>query len=259
ISPEPMLIHFSNRCIGCGACVERCPQKTITLQDGLIQKSNQCDLCGQCEQVCTAQAWEITGKHVTAQSVLEQVMQDRPFYEESGGGVTFSGGEPLQQVDFLETCLLLCKTGGLHTAVDTAGHIPFISLQRIAPVTGLFLFDIKTLNEQSHQIFTGQPNRRILENFVRLASIARQILVRVPVIPGFNDRLEDIQSIGRFVKENTHVRRIDLLPYHRLAYEKYKRLQTPYTLSHLPNLTAADVEPLRLSLIQMGFESVTGG
>ncbi len=259
ISTRPALIHFSSRCIRCGACVDQCPQKALSLQNHTLHRSSACDLCGVCESVCASQAWEMTGKQVTAQALLDIVKQDRLFYEESGGGVTFSGGEPLRQIDFLEECLHLCKAEGIHTAVDTSGSIPKEALFRAASLIDLVLFDIKTMNLQKHLDYTGHPNHRILVNLKDLSALPVQVIVRVPVIPGVNDQLRDIRSIGQFIKENTSVRRIDLLPYHRLADEKYRRLDTPYSLSLLPNLTPADIEPLRQSLLRLGFESITGG
>lgn len=213
----------------------------------------------ECVSVCPPGAWEITGETISAETVIARVEKDIVFFDESLGGITFSGGEPLSQIDFLEELLKLAKTRRIHTAVDTSGFAPFDSFTRILPYTDLFLFDIKCLDEEVHKRFTGVSNRIILDNFLKLTGHTREIYIRIPIIPGFNDSKKEIASIGQFVLQNSPIRRIDLLPYHHMAQAKYERLGEAYLLENAPVIDPLFIQEIRHGLEQQGFKITIGG
>jgi pyruvate formate lyase activating enzyme len=155
---------------------------------------------------------------------VKEILKDKIFYENSGGGVTFSGGECMLQIDFLEEILKECKTQGIHTAIDTAGHIPYSSFERILPYTDLFLYDIKCMDSEMHKRYTGVSNELILANLARLLKSHAPIWVRIPIINGVNDTVEEMLKIRSFFEENGFPERIELLPYHAMGEHKYGAL-----------------------------------
>ena len=220
-APSPQLMVYSNRCAGCGKCREVCPHDLAT-----------CDLCGACVGLCPHHAREICGGAFTAEDVLRTIAKDRRFYDASGGGVTFSGGECMLQIDFLETLLKGCRERGIHTAVDTAGHLPRQSFERILPLTDLFLYDVKIMDSDKHRFYTGVGNELILENLRWLLSEGRRVWIRIPIIPTVNDTLGDMQRIKDFLDDCGHPEAIELLPYHALGEHKRDALgQTPHSFS----------------------------
>ena len=212
-SPEPQMLFYRSRCTGCGRCREKCPQE---LKD--------CDLCGKCALYCPHDAREICGRRYTVEEVLREVEKDRAFYEASGGGVTFSGGECMLQIDFLEELLRECKKNGIHTAVDTAGQVPFERFERILPHTDLILYDVKCYDSEKHRKYTGVGNELILENLARLLSSGKKLWVRIPVIPSVNDSESEMFAIRRFFDVHGYPERIELLPYHAMGEHKYEAL-----------------------------------
>lgn len=224
---RPRLLLFPERCIGCGRCQPVCEQQAL-------QDPARCQHCGRCAAVCPALARELAGREVTVEEVLQVVEQDRVFYEESGGGVTFSGGEPLAQPAFLLALLAACRNRGLATAVDTSGYAPAEVLTNIAPYTDLFLYDLKLLDSEQHHHYTGVPTEPILDNLRLLFQLKRRVFLRLPIIPGINDSEEQLLALSAFLRELGEVEQINLLPYHALARDKYRRLQLPYPLAHTP-------------------------
>lgn len=204
---EPQLLRFQEKCTGCGLCRQVCTRES-------------CTLCGECTQVCTAGARALCGKGYTVEEVMAQVRSDRAFYDKSGGGVTFSGGECMLQPEFLMELLKVCRKEGICTAVDTAGCVPFERFERILPHTDLFLFDIKCVSPGLHKAFTGADNARILENYRRLLARNARVWVRIPVVPGFNDDLDEMAKIRTFLAENPP-EKVELLPYHDLGVAKH--------------------------------------
>jgi pyruvate formate lyase activating enzyme len=222
---KPELIFRPERCLACGECVDACPHEAARLLDGRTQQNwDLCQLDGSCILVCFPAAREIVGREVTAEKVVEELVRDRVFYEESAGGVTFSGGEPLAQPDFLEQCLRLSKEADLSTALDTCGSGPWENLERQLPYLDLVLYDLKIIDDDLHQFYTGFSNREILENFKRLLESEIKVKIRRPVIPGVNDSDEEIERLGAFLSKINGESKIDLLPYHALSADKYKRL-----------------------------------
>ena len=183
-----------------------------------------------------AAAEALRGREITAGELCGTLSRDIPFYTRSGGGVTFSGGEPLLQIDFLLECLRLCKGAGVHTAVDTAGDVPYSAFERILPDTDLFLYDIKLLDDASHHHYTGRSNARILGNFRRLHAVCGGenqpgLIVRTLLLPGVNDREEDFTAFARWLKDYPRIARVDVLPYHALGESKYRALGETYRFS----------------------------
>ena len=205
-SAKPQMMFYKDKCTGCGKCKSVCPYHL-----------EQCELCGKCTLYCPVDARKVCGKEHTVDEVLKEVLKDQAFYETSGGGVTFSGGECMLQIDFLAEILKKCKENGIHTAVDTAGHIPFESFEKILPYTDLFLYDIKIFDSQKHKQYVGVSNELILENLKKLFERKAKLWIRIPIIPDVNDSIEEIQKIKDSLKK-------ELLPYHAMGENKYRAI-----------------------------------
>jgi pyruvate formate lyase activating enzyme len=204
-----------------------------------------CTLCGKCVSACPAAAFELIGKRWTPDELLSELLKDRVFYETSGGGVTFSGGEPLVQVDFLCEVLPLCKAAGLHVAVDTCGAVASDRYRRVLRWIDLVLFDLKIMDAASSKLATGVSNELILDNARLLAECGVPLWIRTPVIPGYSADEANIRAIGDFIRNRLPtVQRWDLLAYTNLGRPKYHRLDLPYALEDAALLTRAEMESL---------------
>jgi pyruvate formate lyase activating enzyme len=202
----PEIARSEARCIACDACLFAC-------HEGL-QPRDHCILCGACANACPTGARSLVGAEMTVREVVASVMRDRMFFEDSGGGVTFSGGEPLGQPEFLKSMLSSFRALEIRTALDTAGLCPGEALLEVAPLVDLFLFDLKCIDSEKHLQGTGVDNRGVLENLERLSGVHDNIWIRVPVVPGFNDTLEEMNAIARLAARYGSVRQVWLLPYH---------------------------------------------
>ena len=209
-SPNPQMLVYKNKCTGCGKCKEKCPNALET-----------CSLCGRCTLYCPHDAREICGKEYTVDEVMREILKDKVFYENSGGGVTFSGGECMLEIDFLEEALKECKKHGIHTAIDTAGHVPFAYFERILPYTDLFLYDIKCYDSEKHKKYTGVSNELLFSNLKKLLQTDKTIWVRIPVIPTVNDTEEEMLTIKTFLSSCGMPEKVELLPYHAMGEHKY--------------------------------------
>ena len=210
------------RCRWCHNPESQCRQTQV------LRYPDKCTGCGSCKDApvydCPNGAKVICGRAMTVAEVLREVVKDQLFYETSGGGVTFSGGECMLQEDVLEQLLKVCKEQGIHTAVDTAGYVPFQAFEKILPYTDLFLYDVKLLDSQKHKEFTGVGNELILENLGKLIGLGARIWVRIPVIGGVNDTEEEIAAIRKLLQDMGGVEKVELLPYHGLGEHKYAAL-----------------------------------
>lgn len=250
---KPELIFRPERCLACGECLDACPHEAIQFIDGRISQDREsCQIHGACVTACYPGAREMVGREVRPEEVLDELVLDRVYYESSGGGVTFSGGEPLAQPEFLEKTLRLCKEAGLSTAIDTCGAAPWQTLERQLPFLDLVLYDLKIMDDQLHQKYTGISNREILENFRRLTKSDITLAVRRPVIPGVNGSEEEITRLGEFMREMDGRIKIDLLPYHALSADKYRRLGREGTVWTVPS--GGDLDRIQSQLEKLGFE-----
>jgi pyruvate formate lyase activating enzyme len=233
-APGLELMYRENRCIRCGACLDVCAEGALAWdgQDAgrIVIDEAKCTLCGECVNACYAEARQQVGREMTISQVMAEIERDIAFFDESRGGVTFSGGEPLQQPDFLLALLQACKAKEIHTAVDTSGLAPWKTLERIGGYVDVFLYDLKLMDEARHRRFTGVSNRLILSNLQALSERGQNILLRLPVIPGINDDDETMRQIGRFAGGLPSLNGVNLLPYHHIAVEKYARLNKTYRL-----------------------------
>lgn len=243
---RPELVWFDVRCIGARECLHVCPESALTLTpDGMRIDRQRCTLCGKCAEACPAAALEVIGKRWTAEALLDEILKDEVFFQTSGGGVTFSGGEPMMQDDFLLEILPRCKDAGLHVALDTCGAFAWPRYERLLLWVDLVLLDLKLMDSERHRTATGVSNEIILENARRFARQASTLWVRTPVIPGYTDALGDILGIARFIRdEMPSVQRWDLLAYTNLGKPKYHRLDRPYPLEQAPLLTREQMESL---------------
>jgi len=222
---KPELMLWKERCVGCGACVLVCAVRAISMRDGLAWTDRGlCTACSECVAACPADARAIAGETWSVDRLLEEIEKDLLFYDESGGGVTLSGGEPLAQASFVISLLAECRKRRIHTAVDTCGYADWEDLERVARVTDLFLYDVKHMDDDRHRELTGVSNERILENLRRLDNEGRALWIRYPVIPDQNDANEDVAALGEFVSHLKAVEAIHLLPFHRGGERKLERL-----------------------------------
>ena len=221
-STQKQMMYYKDKCIGCGKCAEVCPNQL-----------KKCDFCGKCELYCPADARKVCGKEYSANEVFNEIAKDKIFYENSGGGATFSGGECMLQTDFLCEILKKCHEDGIHTAVDTAGNVPWEYFEKILPYTDLFLYDVKAFSEDLHKQGTGVSNKLILENLLRLSGKC-DIIIRIPVIGGFNDDMDEMKRIAVFLKD-IRCQKIEPLPYHSMGEHKYSALGMNYKKYSVPN------------------------
>lgn len=256
--PAPELMVATSRCIHCGQCVETCPSGRLAALDRGDADVPRCRLCGTCVDVCPVEARQWVGRPMTVDDVVAEVLKDRLFYDDSGGGVTFSGGEPLMQPRFLNAALEACRREGVRTAVDTCGFCRRDDLLAAAHWTDLFLFDLKVMDDDRHRRLTGASNRPILDNLEALVRVHDDVRIRIPVIPGLNDDRENIVATACFVASLPGVRRVSLLPYHPYGRHKRERLADADPVSELSPPSEVHMEELASALTAAGLEARIG-
>jgi pyruvate formate lyase activating enzyme len=238
----PEVVFRVTRCVRCGGCVDVCEGRALTqTDDGLVRDAASCVFCGKCAEACSSDAREIAGRESSVEKVIDEIAKDRVFYDLSGGGATFSGGEPLDQPDFLFALLDACAVEGIATAVDTCGFAPAGVMGKLVGRTGLFLYDLKLIDDGRHRDFCGVSNVPILENLRFLSEAGSDIVVRVPIIPGFNDGAGDVDSLCEFLSSLPRSHPVDLLPYERVGVDKYPRLGRVSALTETASLPAERV------------------
>ena len=241
ITPE--FVFRPHLCISCQACLDTCDQGAIALNRGsIVTDRSICSLCAECIEVCYSGAREIVGEEMTTAEVMALVERDTVFFDESGGGVTFSGGEPLLQHEFLLQLLKASKSRDLHTALDTSGYSSWEVLESVREYVDLFLYDIKTLNDQRHITMTGMSNQSIIDNLHHLSRLGHSLILRVPLIPGVNNSIEDLRDLGVFASGLANLERLDILPYHNIGIDKYCRLNKSYEMQEVIPLPVENVE-----------------
>lgn len=229
----PQLMYQSNLCVGCGKCVSLCPRGCHTIREEGHQLDRKfCVGCGRCINV-TCKALSLSGYERTAEEVMTEVLKDKPFYDNSGGGITVSGGEPLFQYDFTTEILKLAKQNGLHTCMETCGYADSEKLKKLLPLVDLFLFDIKETDSEKHKKFTGVRNEKILENLKMIDQNGAKTVLRCPIISSCNDTPEHFAGIAALANSMQNLQGIDIEPYHSLGESKYTQLGVGYRLTGL--------------------------
>ena len=223
--PDRQMQFFADRCIGCGACLDECSRGAHQLTNGERKFDRaRCTACGSCAIVCYPKAMLPAGREMTVDQVMEEIVADREFYENSGGGVTLSGGEPLAQLESALAVLTACKAERIHTAIETNLAWPWSQVAATVPWTDLFMVDVKLMDASAHERWTGASNEQILANARRLSAEGVPMIVRTPVVTGVNATTEQIGRIADFVASLGHVLYYELLPYHPLGTDKYAAL-----------------------------------
>ncbi len=229
-STSAQILFYKDKCISCGKCAQVCPH-------GL----KKCTLCGKCETFCPTSARKLCGVLYTPDEIVSEILKDKPYYGNSGG-VTFSGGECMLNVGFLEECLRLCKSSGVNIAVDTAGNVKWASFERVLPLTDLFLYDVKCVSPDLHVLGTGADNRLILDNLAKLSRSGAKIIVRVPLIPGFNDDEREFVKIADLLS-GLNIVKVEVLPYHSMGEHKWAAAGLSPTRYRVPS--ASEIEKFR--------------
>ena len=250
---EPELVLRPERCIGCGACLEACERGAIVMDgDVIATRRGRCNACGACVDVCYAEARELVGRPMTVGEVMDEIERDVAFYDQSGGGVTFSGGEPLAQPAFLEALLRACKARDVHTTLDTCGFAPWEVLDAVRENVDLFLYDLKLMDGARHRRFTGVPNELILENLQNLSREGHRIVLRVPIVPGINDDEKNLMEMAAFAAGLPSLERIDLLSYHDMGRDKYEHLGKACPMPETDSPSEAQIKVLAQMLTALG-------
>jgi len=238
-NPEGLSRHTAisfaeETCISCGRCVEACEHGAHRVIDaggdapGLhTYNRNRCTVCGHCTLACPTGTLEVVGRHVSVKAVLHEVLQDRPFYARSGGGLTLSGGEPTAQIEFALALLEAAKGEGLHCCIETSGYSAWKNFARLLPLVDLFLFDYKESDAKYHLDFVEKPNGLILQNLKALHDRGAQIQLQCPIVPGYNDREDHLQAICAVAKALPSITGVRLLAYHPLGTDKLRKLGIP--------------------------------
>lgn len=229
IKSKGQLAYYGDKCIGCGECVSLCANSAHYIENGKhFYDREKCIGCGKCAEDCFGNSLTFYGKEVNADELFPLLIEDKDFYENSGGGVTLSGGECLLQADFCAEILKMLKKSGIHTAVDTCGFVAGEAFDKVIPYTDLFLYDLKAFDEEVHIKCTGKSNKLILENLKYIDACGKNIEIRIPYVPGFNDN--QIPEIAGFISNLNNISKVKILPYHNFAGTKYKALDMENTL-----------------------------
>ncbi len=253
------ILYNEEKCTKCGACEKRCSSKCIKIKEAkMIHDFTKCILCENCIDSCIYNAREMVGTEYTVNELMKEIEKDRVFYEESGGGVTLSGGEVMMQINFVEELVKRCHGKGISVAMDTCGYAPFENYERILPYVDVFLYDIKIINSQKHETYTGKPSEIILDNLKRLSEKNARINLRIPLIEGVNTQEENIKEIIAFIK-NLNILKINLLPYHDIGKDKYKRLNRHYKGNGMRKPSDEKIKEIKEMFEKYNFKIKIGG
>ncbi len=254
------ILFNENKCAACGKCIEICPQGAVYLDKeyGYLTDYNKCTGCGICARECYYSAREIAGHYYSVDEIMAEIVKDIHFFEESGGGVTFSGGEPLIQAGFLRKVLIECRNHSIHTAVETAGYTSWSKFKSVIDYLDLVFIDFKHYDSDIHLKETGVPNDLIMDNISRLNETDIDVIVRIPVIPGVNFDEETLKKMFLKLSGYKNIMHIELLPFHVLGKGKYRGLGRPYKFEDIKSLKKHDLEQFRKTGEDMGLNVLIG-
>lgn len=253
-SPKVQKLYTASKCIGTQDCVEVCPENALTLTpNGIVTDSDKCTLCGLCAEVCPSKAIEMSGKLYNPKELMQLIERERVHIDQSGGGVTFSGGEPTMYPEFLIEMLKICGEHGLHRAVDTCGYASNETLLKVAEYTDLFLYDLKLMDPVQHKKWTGRDNYIILDNLKLLAEKGAKINIRIPFIKNVNTDENEVRRMAEFIAGLPYKKRdlkivapqkpmINILPYHNIATGKYKKLELEYNEGEMDEPSEEEIQ-----------------
>ena len=253
---------IDRNCLGCNSCLQVCPVQAISVDERGERKIDRtlCTCCGDCASRCPGEALNLLGRQVTVDAVLREVRKDAVFFQRSGGGLTLSGGEPAAQPEFATELLHRYKVEEYgHTAIETCGYAGWPEMARMLEFTDLVLYDIKHMDSEQHRRLTGVENGLILENAIRIARAGKRLVIRVPLIPGYNDDEENVRASAEFARGLPGVEKVDILPYHRLGEPKYTRLGREYALQGILSPSPVRVEVARRLIEALGLQVRVGG
>lgn len=258
---KPQIMYFRKECLACGRCVEVCPNGAISENPsfGFITNHDKCTLCGKCIETCYTNSRKIVGRVMSLEEIMNEILKDSAYYQESGGGVTFSGGEPLLFPDAVSELSRICRDSNIHTALETAGCVPWCNFEAVIPHLDMMYFDLKHIDSEAHRKYTGVTQDLIKENLIKASEQMGRLVVRIPVIPGVNDDKQIIDRMFLFIRNETAAREVELLPFHRLGHSKYEGLGLDYAMAKVGNLGKSDCEVFASSGRQLGLKVRSGG
>jgi len=255
LTKQQELFRYNNKCIGCKTCIKICPEMAVKIEGrGIIIDRSSCRVCLICAENCPTGALEAVGKEVTLKELTDEVLKDRILFEESGGGATLSGGEPLIQEDFVAKLLKALKANNINTAVETGGYVSSKVIDKTAPWTDLYLYDLKLIDPHESIYYTGYTSSPVSNNLKHLVNKGCRLAVRMPLIPGINDHHDNIARVTSILRENG-IKKLELIPYHNMAAGKYKGLDLEYRLPRLQPPTEKQVAAVKEAFYSEGIEA----
>lgn len=258
ISLDNDIFYYETKCIECGTCIDVCPEDAIEMDGSISIDRERCTNCGLCAERCPSDALQNTVRTVTSEDVMDEIRKSIIFYDSSDGGVTFSGGEPLLQPEFLKELIDKCNEEDIHITLDTSGYADPDTFESIVDDIDLFLYDLKIIDDDIHRKYTGTSNEMILENLKTLYKKGKEVIIRFPVIPGITDTEENLDDIVDFLSELKHIKEIDVLPYHNVE-EKYNKLGKEYKLEESRSLNEKSIQSIKEIFEKEGFFVKEGG